>query len=92
VAADAAVCCSGDAKVFQHLKTSYAIDIAATAMLGFHNMSVFVDRDVVRYVDLCQGSSLSRLELEDDGMLTWKKVSVCYLVVVPVKLIVAVGR
>jgi len=53
VAANAAVCCSGDAKVFQHLKTSDAIEIAATAMLGFHNMSVFVDRDVVRYVDLC---------------------------------------
>jgi len=53
VAADAAVCCSGDAKVFQHLKTSGAIDIAATAMLGFHNMGVFVDRDVVCYVDLC---------------------------------------
>jgi len=40
VAADAAVCCSGDAKVLQHLKTSGAVDIAATAMLGFHNMSV----------------------------------------------------
>ena len=79
MAADAAVCCSGDAKVFQHLKTSYAIDIAATAMLEFHNMNVFVDRDVVRYVDLCQGSSLSRLELDDDGMLTWKKVSVILL-------------
>ena len=79
MAADAAVCCSGDAKVFQHFKTSDAIDMAATAMLGFHNMSVFVDRDVVRYVDLCQGASLSRLELEDDGMLTWKEVSVCYL-------------
>ena len=44
MAADAGVCCSGDAKVFQHLKTSYAIDIAATAMLEFHNMNVFVER------------------------------------------------
>jgi len=51
-----------------------------------------VDSDVDRYVDLCQGASLSRLKLEDDWMLTWKEVSVCYLVVVPVKLIVAVGR
>jgi len=34
VAADAAVCCSGDAKDFQHLKMSGAIDIAATAMAG----------------------------------------------------------
>jgi len=51
-----------------------------------------VDRDVVRYVDLCQGALLSRLELEDDWMLIWKEVSVCYLVVVPVKLIVTVGR
>jgi len=90
VAADAAVCCSSDAKVFRHLNTSGAIDIAATAMLGFHNMSVFVDRDVIRYVDLCQGASMLRLELKDDWMLTWKEV--CYLVVVPVKLIVAVGR
>jgi len=40
VAADAAVHIGSDAKVFQHLKTSGAIDIAATAMLGFHNMSV----------------------------------------------------
>ena len=51
-----------------------------------------MDSDVDRYVDLCQGASLSRLELEDDWMLTWKEVSVCYLVVVPVKLIVAVRR
>jgi len=34
VAADAAVCCSSDAKDFQHLKTSGAIDIGATAKLG----------------------------------------------------------
>jgi len=34
VAADAAVCCSGDAKDFQHLKTSGAVDIGATAMMG----------------------------------------------------------
>ena len=92
MAANAAVCCSGDAKVFQHLKTSDAIEIAATAMLGFHNMSVFVDRDVVRYVDLCQGASLSRLKLKDDRILAWKEVSVCYLVVVSVELIVIVGR
>jgi len=62
VAADAAVCCSSDAKDFQHLKTSGAIDIGATAMLGFHNMSVFVDSDLDCYVDLCQGASLSSLE------------------------------
>jgi len=37
-------------------------------------MSVFVDSDVDLYVDLCQGASLSRLELEDDWMLTWKEV------------------
>ena len=40
MAVDAAVCCSADANVFQHLKMSDAIEIAATAMLGFHNMSV----------------------------------------------------
>jgi len=34
VAADATVCCSSDAKVFQPLKTSGAIDVAATAMVG----------------------------------------------------------
>jgi len=34
VAADATVCCSSDTKVFQRLKTSGAIDIAATAMVG----------------------------------------------------------
>ena len=34
VAADAAVCCSSDAEDFQRLKTSGAIDIGATAMLG----------------------------------------------------------
>jgi len=33
VAADAAVCCSSDAKDFQCLKTSGAIDVAAIAML-----------------------------------------------------------
>jgi len=55
-------------------------------------MSVFVDSNGDRYVDLCQGTLLLRLELEDDWMLTWKEVSVRYLVVVPVKLIVAVGR
>ena len=55
-------------------------------------MSVFVDSDLDCCVDLCQGASLSSLELEDDWMSTWKEVSVCYLVVVPVKLIVAVGR
>jgi len=49
-------------------------------------MSVFVDSDLDCYVDLCQGASLSSLELEDDWMLTWKEVSVCYLVVVPVNL------
>jgi len=65
---------------------------AAAAMLGFHNMSVFVDRDVLRYADLCQGALVLSLELEDDWTLTWKEVIVCYLVVVPVKLIVAVGR
>jgi len=51
-----------------------------------------VDSDLDCYVDLCQGASLSSLELEDDWMLTWKEVSVCYLVVVPMKLIVTVGR
>jgi len=85
------VACSSDAKDFQHLKTSGTIDIGATAMMGI-NMSVFVDSDLDCYVDLCQGASLSSLELEDDWMLTWKEVSVCYLVVVPVKLIVTVGR
>jgi len=34
VAADAAVCCSSDAKDFQHFKTSGAIDIGTTAMMG----------------------------------------------------------
>ena len=34
MAADAAVCCSSNAKDFQCLKTSGAIDIAATTMLG----------------------------------------------------------
>jgi len=55
-------------------------------------MSVFVDSDLDCYVDLCHGASVSSLELEDDWMLTWKEVSVCYLVVVPMKLIVTVGR
>ena len=34
MAADAAVCCSSDAKDFQRLKTSGAIDIGAAAMMG----------------------------------------------------------
>ena len=34
MAADAAVCCSSNAKDFQRLKTSGAIDRTATAMLG----------------------------------------------------------
>jgi len=40
VAVDAAVCCSGDAKNFQRLKTSGAIDTATTAMLGIPVMEV----------------------------------------------------
>ena len=34
MAADVAVCCSSDAKDFQRLKTSGAIDITATAVSG----------------------------------------------------------
>ena len=36
-----------------------------------------VDSDLDCYVDLCQGASPSRLELEDDWMFSWKEVSVC---------------
>ena len=47
---------------------SCAIDIAATAMLGIFMVSVSlsVDSDVDRYVDLCRGASLSRLKLKDN--------------------------
>ena len=55
-------------------------------------MSLSVDSDIDRYMDLCRGASLSRLKLKDDCILAWKEVSVCYLVVVPVELIVIVGR
>ena len=55
-------------------------------------MSLSVDSDVNRYVDLCQESSLLRLELEEDWIVARKEVSVCYLAVDPVELIVAVGR
>ena len=55
-------------------------------------MSLSVDRDVNRYMNLCWRASLSRLKLKDDWILASKEVSVCYLVVVPVELIVIVGR
>ena len=55
-------------------------------------MSLSVDSDVDRYMDLCRGASLSRLKLKDDWILARKEVSVCYLVVFPVELIVTVGR
>ena len=41
---------------------------------------------------LLEVTSQSRLELEYEWSLVWKKVSVCYLVVVPLKLIITVGR
>jgi len=55
-------------------------------------VSLSVDSDIDRYMDLCQGASLSRLKLKDDWILAWKEISVCYLVVVLVELIVTVGR
>jgi len=55
-------------------------------------VSLSVDSDVDRYMDLCRGASLSRLKLKDDWILARKEVSVCYLVVFPVELIVTVGR
>jgi len=55
-------------------------------------MTLSVDSNVDCYMDLCRGASLSRLKLKDDWILAWKEVSVCYLVVVPVELIVTVGR
>ena len=54
-------------------------------------MTLSLDSHVDCYVDLCQGASLPRLELEDDWISVWKEVSVCYPAVDPVKLIVAVG-
>ena len=57
--------CSGDAKDFQHLKMCGSIGIAATAMLGISItwVSLSVDSDVDRYVDLCQGASLMNVGL-----------------------------
>jgi len=83
------VCCSSDAKNFQRLKTSGATDIAATATLGISIIcvSLSVNSNVNRDVDLSRGASLLRLELKDDWTLIWKEVSVCHLVVVPVELI-----
>ena len=48
-------------------------------------MSLSVDSDVDRSMDLCWDSSLLSLELEDDWSLVWKEISVCYIVVVPAK-------
>jgi len=56
-------------------------------------VSLSEDRDVNCYMNLCcWRASLLRLKLKDDWILAWKEVSVCYLVVVPVELIAAVGR
>ena len=55
-------------------------------------MSLSVDRDVNRYVNLCWRASLSRLKVKDDWILALKEVSVCYLVVVTVEFIATVGR
>jgi len=54
-------------------------------------VSLSVDRDVNRYMNLCWRAALSRLKLKDDWILASKEVSVCYLVV-PMELIATVGR
>jgi len=55
-------------------------------------VSLSVDKDVNRYMNLCWRASLSRVKLKDDWILASKEVSVCYFVVVPVELIATVGR
>jgi len=47
-----------------------------------------VDRDV----ELCQGASLLRLELEDHWILVWREVSICYLAMDPLEPIVTINK